>query len=263
VNRGDGPLVGGALVAAAVLWVVARDRKDTSTGTWAGDASRDVEMDAARAAVATAEVAHVRAEPQALSRTTVDLEGSPTAHTSRGRLATSLRFDPIFARLGRGIPIPYLRALAHAESGLNPDDPHGLINVVAVALRDYNRRHPASPISVAQMRDPLANVTVVVDILRTIIASYTRNHPSIANLREDWRNPRFVELLTAGWNAGYSERGGVGRVVQWLRARGVTDITVERVFAAGPAAGAAVTLANPAKLAFARKVTAAYLEARS
>ena len=46
-----------------------------------------------------------------------------------------------------------------------------------------------------------------------------------------------------------------------LRARGATDITGGRVFAAAPAAGAASTLANPAKLAFARKVTAAYLHA--
>lgn len=130
-----------------------------------------------------------------------------------------------------------------------------------MALADYNRRHPGAPITAAQLRDPVANVVVAVDILRAIMASYFTNHPDVINLREDWSNPRFVELLTAGWNAGFSERAGVGRVVRYLLARGVTDVTVDRVFAAAPAAGATATLADPRKLAFARKVTAAYLHA--
>lgn len=167
-------------------------------------------------------------------------------------------FDAIFAQHGRGIPVAYLRALGHAESGLRADDPRGLVNVVSIALADYNWRHPAAPIEAARLRDPIASVTVAADILRTVITSYARHHPDVVNLREDWSNPRFIELLTAGWNAGFSERTGVGRVVARLVARGPGDITVDDVFAAARDAGAASTLTNPAKLAFAKKVAASY-----
>ena len=147
------------------------------------------------------------------------------------------RFDPLFARRGRFLPIPYLRALAHGESGLNPSDPKGLINVVAVALDDYNRRQKTR-IRPEEMRIPETNVRVAADTLRTIIASYRRNHPDVPNLRENWSNPAFVELLTLGWNAGYSEASGVGKVVQYLTARGQKHITAADIHQHAQAAGA-------------------------
>ncbi len=176
----------------------------------------------------------------------------------------SRQFDPLFRTLGQGIPVAYLRALAQAESGIRPDSRLGLINVVHVAVDDYNRRHPAAPVTAAAMRDPAVNVRVAADTLRAIIASYRRHHADVRNLVEDWRNPRFVELLTAGWNAGFSERGGVGRVVRYLRAGpvanpGADDLTVDHIFAAASAAGATRHLSNPHKLAFAKAVTRAYL----
>jgi soluble lytic murein transglycosylase-like protein len=170
------------------------------------------------------------------------------------------RFDDLFRTHGQGIPVAYLRALANAESSMRADDRLGLINVVKVALDDYNRRRRMA-ITPEQMRDPAINVRVAADTLRMIIDSYRVNHADVDNLREDWRNPRFVELLTTGWNAGYSEIGGVGRVVRWLQQRPIAErapITIDAVFDAAWSAGATRHLSNPRKLTWAKGVAKAY-----
>ena len=167
------------------------------------------------------------------------------------------------SRHGAGIPVAYLRALANAESGLRPDDPLGLINVVKVALADYNRRHPEAKIQAAQMRDPATNIKVAADTLHQIAESYERNHGDLPNLRTRWWNPRFTELLTFGWNGGYSERAGVGRVLRYLKARPPaerpTAITIDTVFAAAAAANATRHLSNPRKLRYSKGVVASFL----
>lgn len=187
----------------------------------------------------------------------------PPAAAAGARSTLTRAFDDLFRRHGQGIPVAYLRALAHAESGLNPRDRLGLINVVPIAVADFNRRHPMSLVRPDQMTDPDVNVRVAVDILRTIIASYKANHPGVAALREDWRNPTFVELLTFGWNAGYSELGGVGRVVRWLRRyQPGWPISLDAVADAAHLAGAAAHLSNPRKRAYSRGVAAAYVRER-
>ena len=181
---------------------------------------------------------------------------SETRPTER---ALTRRFDDLFRTHGQGIPVPYLRALGHAESGLNPDDRLGLINVVPVAVRDYSRRHPDDRVTPAQMTDPAINVRVAADVLRTIIASYRRNHPDVIELAENWARVGFVELLTFGWNAGFSEKGGVGRVVDYLRrTQPGTPITLDAVAGSARAAGAAATLSNPRKRAYCKGVVASY-----
>lgn len=175
------------------------------------------------------------------------------------RPGLSRAFDELFRTHGRGLPVAYLRALAHAESGLNPADRLGLINVVPIAVADYNRRHPREPVRPAQMTDPAVNVRVAADILRTIIASYRRHHPDVPALAEDWTRPAFVELLSFGWNAGFSERAGVGRVVRYLRrTRPGHPITLDTVADAAAAAGAAPTLSSPRKRAYCKGIAAAY-----
>ncbi|MBE7448593.1 MAG: transglycosylase SLT domain-containing protein [Kofleriaceae bacterium] len=190
----------------------------------------------------------------------------PPAPASTSRALTR-RFDALFLRHGRGIPVAYLRALADAESGLNPDDRLGLINVVPKTLDDYNRRHPEAPIAHARMRDPATNIRVAADILREMIDSLHRHHPDVRNLREDWTNPRFVELATQSWNSGHSERAGVGRVVRYLKAqpasRRPAEITVDTIYEAAIDAQAAKTLSNPRKRDFAKRVTTAYLRERA
>ena len=165
----------------------------------------------------------------------------------------AIYLDQIFARHGRGLPVAYLRALARAESGLNAFDPKGVINVVKVALDEYNRLNPGVMVESGRLRDPAVSVSVAAWILHRIIASYRAHHADVVNLREDWNNPRFVELLSAGWNAGFSERAGVGRVVDYLKAHR-QEISIDNVWRFARQAGAADTLSNPHKLRFARRV---------
>jgi hypothetical protein len=171
------------------------------------------------------------------------------------------RFDPLFAAYGGSIPVPYLRALAYGESGLNPADVKGLINVVGVAIDDYNRRH-GTKYRPQDMRTPDINVRIATDILQTIITSYRKNHPDVVNLQEDWTNRAFVELLTLGWNAGFSESSGVGKVVNHLKKRGQKTITVDDIHKVAPGAGATRWLWEPpiaaAKLAWSKGVVRRY-----
>lgn len=191
----------------------------------------------------------------------------PTSPTQPPRTAwptsgLTRTYDDLFLRHGDGIPLPYLRALANAESGMRPDDPLGLINITAVALADYNRRHPEVVTRSAQMRDPATNIRVAANTLREIIRSYERNHSDLPHLRSNWTNPRFVELLTFGWNAGHSEQSGVGRVLSYLKTlpevRRPAEITIDTVFAAARAAQASEHLSNRRKLDYSKGVAATF-----
>lgn len=184
---------------------------------------------------------------------------SASADARPAERALTRDFDPLFREYGQGIPVSYLRALGNAESGLNPRDRLGLINVVPIAVRDYNRRHPGANLTPAQMTDPPVNVRVAADTLREIIASYRQHHPDVLELAEDWARTPFLELLTFGWNAGYSEKRGVGRVVRFLRATHPgAPITLDAVADAAHAAGAAATLSNSRKRSYCKGVVAAY-----
>jgi hypothetical protein len=168
-------------------------------------------------------------------------------------------FDPIFLAHGLGLPLPYLRALAARESGLRANDPKGLINVVSVVREDFNKRH-GTAIKARDLSDPATSVMVASDALRRIIASYARHHADVPNLREDWGNRDFVELLTFGWNAGYSEKAGVGRVVGYLVERGARNVTLTDVVRAAHEAAASHWLwAHPKKVAWTRSVADLYL----
>jgi hypothetical protein len=86
----------------------------------------------------------------------------------------------------------------------------------------------------------------------------------VPNLREDWNNRRFVELLTFGWNAGYSERGGVGRVARFLERQGQhNEITIDSIHAAARDAGASRHLSNPKKVSWCKGVVALYSRERA
>jgi hypothetical protein len=175
--------------------------------------------------------------------------------------AVSRRFDSMFAEHGRGLPVAYLRALAKRESNMDPfdtvDPAWGLLQVIEVVRLDYNRRHGTTH-SRRDLLDPVTNITIVAEALRRIIDSYRRNHPTVPNLQEDFDNPRFVELLTFGWNAGYSERAGVGRVAKYLEARGITDLTIDTVHASAVAAKASRHLRRADKVAWCKSVRALF-----
>lgn len=174
------------------------------------------------------------------------------------------RFDALFAKRGRGLPVAYLRALAKRESNLNPREQTGaawgLLQVTEIVRRDFNQRHGSS-ISRRDLLDPEVNVGVAAELLERIIASYERNHPGVANLQEDWSNPRFVELLTFGWNAGYSERGGVGRVARYLETRSLS-VTIDTVHKCAVVAGASRHLSNPKKVEWCKGVARLFYRER-
>ena len=66
-----------------------------------------------------------------------------------------------------------------------------------------------------------------------------------------------------GWNAGFSQAGGVGRVARYLEGLGALDITIDQVSAHAQLAGASKHLSNPAKVAWCKGVVALYLRERA
>lgn len=189
--------------------------------------------------------------------------------SSSGRFATSAgvrRFDPVFERYRGNLPLEYLRALVERESDGRPEartsSAIGLMQIVPVVLSDYNKRH-GTAYQGAQLVDPATNVAIGCELLRLIVGSYRKNHPRIPNLQADWSNPRFVELLTFGWNAGFSEAGGLGRAARYLEQLGAIDITIDQVSAHAKLAGASKYLSNPAKVAWCKSVLALYQRERA
>jgi hypothetical protein len=168
------------------------------------------------------------------------------------------KYDSLFAKHGRELPLPYLRALAARESGMREKDPKGLINVIRVVREDYNERH-GTTYQPGDLQDPVVSITIAADVLRRIIDGYARKHPNVPNLQEDWSNRHFIELLTFGWNAGMSESAGVGRVARYLEDRGQTDITLADVTKHAQDAGASHWLwAHPKKVTWTRSVADLY-----
>jgi hypothetical protein len=174
-------------------------------------------------------------------------------------------FDPIFERHRGSIPIEFLRALAMRESGMNPSArgtaAWGLLQIVEVVRHAFNQAH-GTHYTRAQLLDPEVNVPIAAWLLRRIVDGYQRHHADVANLRTDWRNPRFVELVVFGWNAGMSEAAGVGRVVEYLKRRGHRAIDLDLVHEHAQAAGASRHLSNPAKVRWSRSVADLYAQER-
>jgi hypothetical protein len=207
--------------------------------------------------------------------TTIDTDAIQTRNASVGSTRpgpfrrappVARSFDHIFIQHARGIPIAFLRALAYGESRLDPrvDNGHavGLLQVEHVVRLDFNKRQGAR-FTREDLFDPAINIRIGVDALRTIIASYRRRHAGFKNLQEDWNNYRFVELLAQGWNAGWSDRAGVGRVAHHLAAKGLDSITAELVQQHAAEAGATRHLLEPRRLAWAQRVASHYTQERA
>lgn len=173
------------------------------------------------------------------------------------------QYDAIFSRHAGKVPVAYLRALAMRESGMNPratanaaspNAARGILQVVGVARTEYNRVNGTN-YQPDDLWDVDTNVKIAAWLLNTIIAAYAR-HPS-KNMKMDWDNPEYVKLVTGGWNAGYSEGGGVGKVATYLEARGL-PVTHDAVVANAGAAGAVSQVGNLDRRNWARGVAELY-----
>lgn len=163
-------------------------------------------------------------------------------------MALPKTFDPLFRKYAGSIPVNYLRALSKRESNMNPseskDPAWGLMQVVPIVLESYNDRH-GTRFSRQDLLNAEINVMIATDLLNRIAKQYPKFHTD-PNMQPDWNNPEWVALVTAGWNSGYSERGGVGKVAGYLEKRGI-PVTHANVFRHSGAAGATRHLRNPTK----------------
>lgn len=174
-------------------------------------------------------------------------------------------YDEVFKEYGRGIPVAYLRALGMKESGLRAGlkdtSAWGLLQVVEVVRKDYNENHGTS-----WTREDLltaeVNVAIASDVLKRIIRGYKKYHPKAINMVEDWSNPRFVELLTFGWNAGMSEKAGVGKVAKYLEGMGEYEFDIGDVVENAEEAGAAKTIGNEKKMRWSVGVAKQFVKER-
>jgi soluble lytic murein transglycosylase-like protein len=194
---------------------------------------------------------------------------APTMTVPTGMFATSARvrrFDTLYSRYRGTIPLEYVRALVERESNGQPSvrtgSAIGLLQIVPVVLADYNKRHGTAYGS-EHLTDPATNVAIGCELLRTIVTSYQKNHPRIRTLQPNWDSPEYVGLVTLGWNAGYSEAGGVGRVARYLEGLGAVDITIDQVSVHAKPAGATKHLANAAKVSWCKSVVALYQRERA
>lgn len=198
------------------------------------------------------------------ARSPRDVESEGSAASSSAALPR--RLDPIFERHRGDIPVEYLRALAMRESSMNPAERGragwGLFQIIEVVRADFNRAHRTS-YTRPQLLDADVNTRIATWLLRFIVDGYHRHHPDVPNLRPDWTNPRFAELVTFGWVAGPSETGGVGRVVSYLVGKGARDVDLALVHDQARTAGASKHLSDPAKVRWCRGVVALYLRERA
>lgn len=142
-------------------------------------------------------------------------------------------FDPIYQGECPGIPVEYLASLAKYESdanpaAANPGEGVGLLQVVSVVRVEYNDRNGTN-YSRADLLDPVINARIACSVLARIAnyysAAFARAFPHTS-----WSDQRFVEVVTMGWNVGWSETNGVGRVIKVLLGEGhTTDITVDLI----------------------------------
>ena len=158
-------------------------------------------------------------------------------------------FDEIFAKYGKGLPVAFLRALAKNESGFDPNSDmgkgkapnaaKGILQVMGGVREDFNLRMGTS-FNSQDLFDPIICTRIASAALTRFIFSYARNHPD--SLGTDWTDRRWVELVVFGWNAGYSEKGGVGKAVYILEKNGIRGpkVTIDAVHE--------VALANPDKI---------------
>jgi soluble lytic murein transglycosylase-like protein len=183
------------------------------------------------------------------------------------KVMISAAWDPVIERYAGQVPVAFIRALVHGESGGDSQKENptshaaGLLQITDIVRKDWNTAHPDAPVGRSDLFDPEINVRIGAALLNRIVLVY-RHHPT---LRPDWGSRRYAELVGLGWNAGYSDRGGVGLAVAALEAAGAqpADVTVDsvaRVAVGLPNASRFVARAD--RVAYAKAVADLYLGSR-
>jgi soluble lytic murein transglycosylase-like protein len=175
-------------------------------------------------------------------------------------MALPRTYDHIFERFRNRVPLNYMRALSKRESNLNPATAGGsywgLMQVgYNNVLPGFNSRNGTN-YSAQDLFNPDINVRIAADLLNRIVVAFGKH--SDRNMKENWHNPEFAKLVTAGWNSGYSEAGGLGKVASYLESRAI-PVTHDNVFRYAAAAGATKHLQNAAKQSWQRSVVDLYL----
>lgn len=176
---------------------------------------------------------------------------------SAGALAVrNAAIKSLFTKYGGVIPAAYLNVLAKKESGHDPrivnpkSHATGLFQITPPALNAYNQRN-GTKVVFAQLFDPDLNTRVAADHLKAVVRSYKR----IKSLTTNWSDPRWVALLTLGWNAG---DGAVTTLAQQLEAQGV-PVTVDTVSRAAVSGGKLTRFAaDQGRVAWAKQVADLY-----
>ncbi len=161
------------------------------------------------------------------------------------------------------VPPRLILALIDRESGGNPNAVNrasgagGLMQVTKIALLDYNQRHNTKH-TMANVLHPDLNVQIGAELLSRIADNYAANN----GLKIDWRSRPFVDLVVLGWNAGYSQKNGVGRVLVQLATEKRPRTAAEVVRRAEDMGGVVKHLKNQGRLAWTFSVTNRFLGAR-
>jgi hypothetical protein len=176
----------------------------------------------------------------------------------------SAAWDPLIARYAGNVPLAFIRALIHGESGGDPtrENPNshaaGLLQITEIVRRDWNAAHPGAPVARADLFEPEINIRIGAALLNRIVQVYAHH----STMQPDWSSRRYPELVVLGWNAGYSDRGGVGLAVSALEEAGAGpgDVTVDTVAAtAARLPGASRFVSQASRIAYAKAVAEAYL----
>lgn len=182
-----------------------------------------------------------------------------------GAAQISRKYDSIFARHGRNIPVPFLRALAYSESAMKPDSElrkginiatrllpfpkyfrrdsdgkkkpkrdsyWGLLQAGTEDLVPFNKDTGLN-INKKQLFDAEINTMVATWKLNRIFNYYTEwaERHDIPELRPNWNSVEWVRLFVAGWNSGYSRAAGVQAAASWLKKKGI-PVTHNNIFLA-------------------------------
>ena len=103
-------------------------------------------------------------------------------------------WDPVIERFAGNVPVAFIRALVHGESGGDSQKENpvshaaGLLQITEIVRKDWNAAHPDAPVSRSDLFDPEINVRIGAALLNRIVQTY-RRHPT---LKPDWSSRRYA-----------------------------------------------------------------------